>query len=216
MVRLVLIRHAQAHCNIAGIVGGPQSCTGLTDHGRQQAALLAQRLQHDLSNEDLPAAIFSSPRRRAIETAAAVADALGLPNTELHDLRDPDYGPAADGQPWTTVTARARQSSSTSDMTVPLAPGGEPWSHYITRTADLIKRLTKQQPRAHIILIGHAETVQAAHQIFAGLPPMQKPPVRYEVENTSITLWRQRAATPIPCWTLVTHNDHHHLPRRRP
>ena len=36
--RLVLVRHGEAECNVAGIVGGPQGCTGLTDLGRVQAA----------------------------------------------------------------------------------------------------------------------------------------------------------------------------------
>lgn len=211
MTRLTIIRHAQAHCNVAGTIGGPQTCTGLTDHGRAQAALLARRLRHELANADKPIAIYTSPRQRVAETANIVADTLGLTVTALDDLQDPHYGPAADGQRWTDVTAKARRSPERGDMTAPLAPGGEPWSRYITRTAKLISHLAAERPNTQFLLFGHAETVQAAHQIFLGLPAEQKPSIRYDVEHTSITVWQHITNRSTGRWTLVSHNDHHHL-----
>jgi len=41
---LLVARHGEATCNTTGIVGGERGCTGLTDHGRQQAHQLAARL----------------------------------------------------------------------------------------------------------------------------------------------------------------------------
>ena len=33
---LILTRHGEAHCNVAGIAGGDRACTGLTERGRHQ------------------------------------------------------------------------------------------------------------------------------------------------------------------------------------
>ena len=33
---LLLTRHGEAHCNVAGLAGGEKTCTGLTEHGRIQ------------------------------------------------------------------------------------------------------------------------------------------------------------------------------------
>ncbi len=45
IAELLLVRHGQAHCNLDGLVGGEQTCTGLTSHGRDQLARLAVRLR---------------------------------------------------------------------------------------------------------------------------------------------------------------------------
>ena len=31
--RIVLVRHGEAHCNVAGVVGGRSGCTGLSPSG---------------------------------------------------------------------------------------------------------------------------------------------------------------------------------------
>ena len=41
---IVLVRHGEAVCNVSGVCGGPIGCTGLTDRGRAQVAVLADRL----------------------------------------------------------------------------------------------------------------------------------------------------------------------------
>ena len=46
---LLLTRHGQAQCNVAGVVGGPKTCTGLTDLGRRQVKGLATRLRDLIS-----------------------------------------------------------------------------------------------------------------------------------------------------------------------
>jgi 2,3-bisphosphoglycerate-dependent phosphoglycerate mutase len=38
ITELILARHGEAHCNLAGLAGGEKTCTGLTARGRQQVA----------------------------------------------------------------------------------------------------------------------------------------------------------------------------------
>ena len=33
---LLVTRHGEAHCNVAGVAGGEKTCTGLTERGRIQ------------------------------------------------------------------------------------------------------------------------------------------------------------------------------------
>jgi Histidine phosphatase superfamily (branch 1) len=37
-MRLVLVRHGDAHAGFHGVIAGPRGCAGLTDRGREQAA----------------------------------------------------------------------------------------------------------------------------------------------------------------------------------
>jgi broad specificity phosphatase PhoE len=57
---LLLTRHGQAHCNVAGVVGGPETCTGLTDLGRQQVKALAARLRDEHERSAI-AGLLGSP-----------------------------------------------------------------------------------------------------------------------------------------------------------
>ena len=44
VTRLVLVRHAESMATVRRIVGGPRSCTGLSELGRRQAEALRDRL----------------------------------------------------------------------------------------------------------------------------------------------------------------------------
>ena len=95
---LIVARHGEATCNITGIVGGEQSCTGLTDHGRQQAHQLAARLANEHTVRPFDA-LYATPRLRVRQTADIVGTRLDLTATITPDLRGPDHG-EADGKPW--------------------------------------------------------------------------------------------------------------------
>ncbi|WP_081005036.1 histidine phosphatase family protein [Rhodococcus rhodochrous] len=60
---------------------------GLSAAGREQARAFARRLRHEDWN-----ALYTSPQRRALQTAAAVADVSGLEPTVETGLAEFDYG----------------------------------------------------------------------------------------------------------------------------
>jgi phosphohistidine phosphatase len=87
-VRLYLVRHAQA------APGDPDDLRTLTEHGREQAKGVGERLARDGVRPD---AVLSSPLLRARETAAAIAKATGAeaeaderlaPGATAQDLRE--------------------------------------------------------------------------------------------------------------------------------
>jgi probable phosphoglycerate mutase len=137
---LILTRHGEANCNVAGIVGGDRACTGLTDRGRCQVELLAGRLHA----EEPCHVLYTTTRRRARESAGILSGKLGLPVHIEPGLTGPHHGDA-DGRPWGEIkTAFGGPSSSDPDRSY--APGSETWNQYLARAsatlADVLERAT--------------------------------------------------------------------------
>ena len=84
--RLLLVRHGQAEGNQKGVFLGHHD-TGLTDLGRRQVASLGKRLEDE--SVDL---IYTSPLRRARETADMLAEARGLSPSADDRLIEQNYG----------------------------------------------------------------------------------------------------------------------------
>lgn len=102
-MRIIFVRHG--HPDYA------HDC--LTPLGRQHAAAAAQRLQ-----DEGVEAIYSSTCGRALETAAPLAEALGLPVQGCDFMREISWGSAegqplfADGHPWSTADSLVAQGAS--------------------------------------------------------------------------------------------------------
>jgi len=209
--QLLIIRHGLAHCNVTGIVGGAAGCTGLTQLGRSQVRALAERLARDQAITD--AALFSSTVRRCRETTQILAAELSLDSYALHDLREPDHGPAADGKTWEQILA-AFPGRPADHPEKPLVPGGETWRAYLT--GQVIERILATTTAGTIIISGHAETVRAAWQHFSGetgIPALL--PVKLAVDNASVTRWNAPEHQ-AGHWTLNSYNDtmHHAVARQ--
>lgn len=85
-MELVLVRHALP-VRVDGTTDGSPADPGLAERGRAQAARVIAALAGDRVD-----ALYSSPARRAQETAAPLAAALGLPVTVLDGLDEFDSG----------------------------------------------------------------------------------------------------------------------------
>ncbi|MFD2339936.1 histidine phosphatase family protein [Clavibacter tessellarius] len=82
-MRLILIRHGQTPSNVQGVLDTRIPGPGLTDLGREQAALLPGTLRAEAIG-----ALYVSTMRRTHETAAPLAGALGLAPVERAGLRE--------------------------------------------------------------------------------------------------------------------------------
>lgn len=86
-MKLFFVRHGESEANTRHVISNRQSPFGLTDLGRGQAKALADGLQ------EIPfTAIYSSPVRRARETAEILSQALGRPYEVIEALREYDCG----------------------------------------------------------------------------------------------------------------------------
>ena len=86
MTEILLARHGETDWNRESRFQG-RADPPLNDRGREQAAELAETL----AEEEL-AAVYSSPLRRAFETAEVVAGRHGLPALPVEGLREVDVG----------------------------------------------------------------------------------------------------------------------------
>src|SRR3954463_6008193 len=87
LTRLVFVRHGESRSNLEGWLSGIETCGGLTEKGRSQAAALRDRL---LRTEELrPDMVFTSVMARATQTAEIVAPSWsGVPVEQLRDLSE--------------------------------------------------------------------------------------------------------------------------------
>ncbi len=84
---LYVIRHGETNANLAGRFAG-WSDDRLNERGRSQCAELAASLEGEGVD-----ALFTSPVRRAVETAGILAASLAAPVRTVHDLREIELGP---------------------------------------------------------------------------------------------------------------------------
>jgi 2,3-bisphosphoglycerate-dependent phosphoglycerate mutase len=208
LTELLLARHGQATCNLTGLVGGPRTCTGLTDTGRDHVRHLARRLRADSRPIDV---LYAAPRRRCQETGRILADTLDLPLHTEPGLDGPRHG-QADGQPWHEVKA-AFGGPPQARPDQPYAAGAETWNDYLNRATAFLATLFDRHPGERILLACHGETIHAAHTLLLDLP--RTPPAHaagFVTDHAALTIWQQhRNRYGRTLWLLATHNDTTHL-----
>ncbi|MGH8881497.1 MAG: histidine phosphatase family protein [Stackebrandtia sp.] len=207
---LIIARHGEARCNRDQVIGGPKGCRGLTAHGRAQIGRLGQHL-HDQHVQ--LAALYTSPLRRALESAAIISNATGLPITVNDDLREQDPGPA-DGCNWSEVI-KSFGGIPALEPDRPYAPGGETWRAYLNRAATTLSSIISQHSNQAVIVVGHGETADAAFHHFLRLPVTSRSYASHALHNAAMSIWQQAplAWTQPEAgqrWTLVAHNVNIH------
>lgn len=207
--RLVLIRHGEARCHVEQVVGGAKGCTGLSELGRRQAAVLRERLDRtgELRGADI---LYSSTLPRAVETAEAIAPALGTPPLKQdEDLCELQPG-EADGITWDEFRERYTWPGGTGDIYRPMAPGAESWARFSERVGAALSRLADDHAGRTVVVACHGGVVMGSFHALAEVPLVQRFLLR--IENTSLTEWeRGPSGDDEDRWTLVRFNDAAHL-----
>ncbi len=163
MTSFLLIRHA-ANDTIGKRMAGRMPGVHLNAEGLAQAERLAQRLSKTSAS-----AIYSSPLERARETAAPVADRLGIPVHVCAEIAEIDYGE------WTGLELRElaeldrwRQYNFFRSGT--RIPQGELMLEAQLRTIVTMERLRRVHPGETIALVTHGDIIKAALAHYAGIP----------------------------------------------
>jgi probable phosphoglycerate mutase len=152
-MEIVLVRHALPQRVDATPDGSPAD-PGLAELGIEQAGRVADALRHDKVD-----ALYTSPARRAVETAAPLADALGVeplvePGIAEFDAADSSYVPVeelrASGDPrWHRLVAGDLYSSGVD----PVAFRG--------RVVEAVERIAARHPGGRAVLVSHAGSINA-------------------------------------------------------
>lgn len=152
-VELVLVRHGLP-VRVDAVDGGGPADPELSARGREQAARVTGALLHDHVD-----AVYSSPARRARETAAPLASALGLPvavepGIAEFDSADGSYVPVeelrAEGDPRWHALARGDLYS----------PDVDP-DAFRARVVGAVHRIAAAHPGGRAVLFTHAGACNA-------------------------------------------------------
>ncbi len=151
MTRIVLVRHG----DVEGI--SPERFRGRTDVpltalGLRQADRAAARIAEGWR----PAAIYTSPMARCIDTGAAIAKATALAGEALGGLNDLDYG----AWRWKTHDEVRAQSPELfarwfAAPHLIRIPEGESLQDLAARTADALRFVVDAHPGRTVVLVGH-------------------------------------------------------------
>ena len=215
---IVLVRHGEAVCNVSGVCGGPIGCTGLTDRGRAQVAVLCDRLQAtgELAGAD---ALYASVLPRAVETATLLAPALaavgedgvaGEPPSVVQECGFCELHPGeADGLDWSAFSERFGNPDWDADPGRVIAPGGESWTGFVRRVAATLDAVAVRHPGELVVVACHAGVVEAS--LLAKTPVvdgLDGARMQLRTQHASLTTWEVDGGR----WKLVGYNDGaHHL-----
>lgn len=208
--RIVLVRHGEAVCNVAGVVGGLIGCTGLSPRGVTEAVALRDRL---LVSGELAgvAAVYASVLPRALQTAAIVAPGLAglaaVPDCDLCELHPGE----ADGLTWAQFIERYPGPNWDVDPDAVIAPGGESWTGFVRRVDAVLTRTAQGHAGQLVVIFCHGGVVEASMQ--ALLPVASwRGRLKLRTAHTSLTEWERGPGG----WTLLRYNDAAHLAGRTP
>lgn len=161
MTELVFVRHGQTEGNAAGRWEGWREGT-LTPLGRAQAGALARRLADEFGRHGI-AAIYTSPLRRAGETAQIVAAALGLEPVGVEGLKEINFG-MLDGITLEEMEAQHPQLfarwKDRQDVQFQW-PGGERRIDLFRRAARACDEILSQHSADCVVLVTHGGTLRA-------------------------------------------------------
>ena len=205
-MRLILVRHGDAHAGFHGVIGGPRGCTGLTPLGRRQADALREYLT---SSGRLHAdVLLASILPRAIETANIIAPALRLQILRQEcDLCEVHTG-EADGLEWTEYAARYGTFDMSTEPERVFAPGGDSWVSFHQRVQRVISRIAEEFVDRTVVAVCHAGVITASLRVLLDIP---HPGTGNQLRptNTGLTEWEYDPT--MGRWTLHSFNEHEHL-----
>lgn len=205
-MRLVLVRHGDAHAGFHGVIGGARGCTGLTDLGRRQAEALRDHLA--ASGRLRPDVLVASVLPRAVETAQVIAPALGVEiGGQECDLCEVHPGDA-DGLTWAEYDVRHGSFDMEAEPDRVFAPAGDSWNSFHERVGRTLERFAREHEGRTVVAVCHAGVIMASLRILLGIPhPGTGTQMR--PTNTGLTEWTYDPVR--GRWTMHTFNDAAHL-----
>jgi len=166
MSRLLLARHGQSVSNAVRRFQGTQD-VALSELGARQAEALGQAIRH------LPiAAVYTSPLERARRTAEIAAAGLGVPLTQVDDLRELSLG---DWEGRTVEEIRALPGDPyeqwVRDPPSCLPPGAEPLPEVQARVVSAMADIAAAHPNGQqVLVVCHGGVISAYLAHCLGLP----------------------------------------------
>lgn len=153
-MRLILVRHGETIWNEEGRIQGFTNI-GLSERGKEQIKKVAQAL-----SKERVTAIYSSPLKRAMDTAEAIAQFHDLEVIPDPDLREINVG---DLEGLSLEELRNNHSDFLEEWKEGKGslsmPGGESLEEVQERAWRAIQRITVKHPEGVVIVVSHVFTI---------------------------------------------------------
>ncbi len=150
---LLFVRHGQNPANLSRQLSCRTVDLSLNERGRAQARAVAAHLASGA--EGRIDALFSSPLRRAGETAEVIGLALGLETTVLEGLRELDVGDLegrSDEEAWRLHDAVDAEWLEGREGAF---PGGEDLPTFLARFRAAVATIAEAVPDGRAVVVGH-------------------------------------------------------------
>jgi broad specificity phosphatase PhoE len=201
VTRLFLIRHGRSIWNAERRFQG-WADPPLDDMGREQARRLAERLQGD---GEVMVALYTSPLRRARETAEIVGEALSLPVAPDERLKERDVGELT-GLTWAEIGERypdlvQRWTEARESIKI---PGEEKVERFRARVTAVFGEIVARHVEGPIGVVSHGGTLGTYLNHLIGLPSRFSP---FRFGNASLSIVEVNPVRP----RILLLNDTCHL-----
>lgn len=182
-MRLLLVRHGESQGNAEFRLQGRREFP-LTARGASQAQRVAQRLA------GVPiAAVYTSPIRRALDTAAIIGGVCGLTPVPDARLQEYDFGETLSGLTWPEIRQRAPEvvkALASNGPEFPAYPGEEGRHAFRDRVksavADILERHAGDPA---VAIVTHAGPIVAL--VMECLGRGYGRPIPFHIDNASVT-----------------------------
>lgn len=154
--RIYLVRHGETEWNALMRYQG-QTDVPLSENGRRQARLLAQRL----AGEEFRG-FYASDLKRAYETATIISSYHGMEVEAVPELRELNFGA------WEGLTAGEIKKLFADEVKrwweSPLStriPGGETLAEMVERSVGAIKRIVETHGEGNVVVVAHGGAIRS-------------------------------------------------------
>ena len=157
-LRLFLLRHGQTALSRANMFCGGRLDPPLTPDGARMAQAFA-----DCYAATPWAAIYASPLQRALDTAAPLARAVGLPVAPRHGFAEIDYG-RWDGKSVDEVDREYHDEYErwVADPAWNPPTGGETAVALAQRVTHAFEEIRTEHPDGNVLVVSHKATIRVA------------------------------------------------------
>jgi 2,3-bisphosphoglycerate-dependent phosphoglycerate mutase len=198
--RLLLVRHGQIDANIESRWHG--STDGeLTQQGREEARRVAAHLAR--TRPDV-AAVYTSPLKRARDTATLIAEALGAPMEVAAGLAEYSIG-VLENETFADLAGRHRFFEQAEADIAWSPPGGESISAVATRVVATWRDVARRHPAREVALVSHGAAIATGLATLLDGDPRRWP--SYRLRNTSVTEIVLEPSPKLLAFDLIDHLD---------
>lgn len=179
------VRHGETDWNVKKKIQGSTDIP-LNENGLRQAAELAEALLKRKQAGLLDAVcVYTSPQKRAVQTAQAAAEALDIPCRTEDGLREMNLGDW-EGANWQVIEEQQPEVYHywNTHRRYTHTPHGESYNEVLARTLLALSDILERESR-DVLVVTHSAVLMALRCYLAGLP-FEEMAKRFRTKNAQI------------------------------